>query len=343
MRAGFRVVAFDAFQDVETRRLAEYGVRIPYADGGFDAGALLAALDTVAPAGGCVLYGSGLEHNPQLLGTISRRFQLVGNTPETVASAKCPRRFFPLLETLGIAHPETRFHPPNQPAGWLSKRAGGSGGTHVRHCDGTVADYYQREVSGRPVSVLFLADGAHAVVVGFNEQWLAPTHGMPFRYGGAVGNAELPASAKNTMAQAVARITAAIGLRGLNSMDFVLDGEVPLALEVNPRLSASFDLYDIPNLLECHLQACRGSIPALSAKTEEARAHHVVYAPAPLIVDEALDWPAWTVDIPLPGTLIPPGAPVCTVHASGPSAEVAKARVFARVRQLEAQLQEFFA
>lgn len=338
VQAGYRVAAFDAFQDAETLRLAVYGARIPYVDGGFAAGPLLDALGSLDTSRATVVLGSGLERDLELLEMISRRFRVAGNPPRTVSLVKRPERFFPLLDTLGIAHPETRLHPPPQSVGWLSKRTGGSGGTHVRYYDGAPADYYQRVAPGRPVSVLFLADGAHAEIVGFNAQWPTPAPDMPFRFGGIVSNADLPLQAKTAMTQAVELVTAVAGLRGLNSMDFMLDGTQPLALEINPRLSASFALYDASRLLQAHLSASKGR-PHQPWKNEAgACALQVVYAGAGFTVDEGMEWPSWVMDVPLPGTQISPGEPVCTVHARAPSADAAQALVFARACQIEAQL-----
>lgn len=338
VQAGYRVAAFDAFQDTETLRLAMHGVRVPYANGGFAARPLLEALGSLDMSRATVVLGSGLERDLELLEMIFHRFRVAGNHPQTVSLVKQPERFFPLLDALGIAHPETRLHPPPQREGWLSKRTGGSGGTHVRYCDDTPADYYQRVAPGRPVSVLFLADGARAVVVGFNAQWPTPAPDMPFRFGGIVGNADLPLRAKAVMTEAVERVTAVAGLRGLNSMDFMLDGTQPLALEINPRLSASFTLYDAPRLMQAHLNASKGLLEQPWKNEEKACALQVVYANVGFTVHEKVEWPPWVTDMPLPGTWISPGDPVCTVHAHASSADAAKALVFARARRIEAQL-----
>ncbi len=335
-RAGHKVAALDIFNDVETRRSCFYSAQVAFRDGGFDADDLLAKLEHLDLVGATVVYGSGLENQPELLERIASRFALLGNTASTVAQVKDARRFFPLLDSLGIAYPETVFTLPPDPAGWLAKADGGSGGTHIRPYDGYPGGYYQRCVEGLPVSVLFLADGKEIQVVGFNEQWLAPTPGMPFRYGGAVGNAVLPDEVKQAMADAAHKVTVATGLRGLNSMDFMLGPQGPLALEINPRLSATFDLYEVPDLLERHLRACEGLLTPLSPP-QGAKASLVYYAIHSIQVTEQVDWPSWVVDRPLAGSRIRAGEPLCSILAEGGTAAEAKALVFARARQLEAQ------
>lgn len=344
-RAGYRVAAFDMFNDGDTQDAACYSEQVGFSSGGFDAEDLwrkLSALDSDHLIG--VAYGSGLENQSGLLKKISRRFRLLGNSPEVVAYVKDPRRFFPLLDALDIAYPEVRFDIPDNADGWLAKQGGGAGGTHIRRLNGeTTADgcYYQRMVKGRPVSVLFLADGRRTEVIGFNEQWLAPIADMPFRYGGAIGNALMPDGVKERMANAACRVTATAGLRGLNSMDFMLSGDKLLALEVNPRLSATFDLYSIPDLFERHLQACLGEIAALPPLPQKSKAHLVFYAPADVTISDDMAWPEWAVDLPPTGAVCKAGEPLCSVLAEAADAEAAKALVFARARQLGAQLRIF--
>lgn len=346
-RAGYAVAAFDIFNDVETRRFCVHSARVDFADGGFNGTDLLEKLDALGWDGAKLVYGSGLEREPQWIARMAERFALCGNDAATVASVKHPAQFFALLEHLGIPHPETRLEPPLDSGGWLVKQPGGSGGTHVRPWDHGMPSsgagaYFQRAVDGMPVSLLFAADGKDIEAIGYNLQWCAPAPGMPFRYGGAVGNADLPAHIRAAMREAARKVAAAFGLRGLNSMDFVLSGKLPLALEVNPRLSASFALYDRPqtNLLELHLGACRGELnPFLSAST--SCAHLVHYAERDLVPEETFAWPSWTADLPLPGTHCRAGEPLCSIYAEAADAAAARALVFARARELDAQLQTF--
>lgn len=337
-RAGYKVAAFDIFNDVETRRFCFYSDCVAYRDGGFDAADLLLKLDKIDPAEAVVVYGSGLENQPELLEKIAGRYAVSGNESGTVARLKSPRRFFSLLDELGIAYPETSVDAPPDPSGWLAKAVGGSGGTHIRQAGDVAGGYYQRRADGISASILFLADGKNVEVVGFNEQWLAPSPQMPFRYGGAVGNAGFPREIEEAMATAARKVVAATGLRGLNSMDFVLTSDGPLALEVNPRLSASFDLYDIPDLFERHLQACRGVLAPFPALPADSSAHLIYYTDSDLAVEEKRQWPQWVTDLPPAGTLCEAGEPVCTVHARAADANMAKQLAFARARQLDAQL-----
>ncbi len=343
--AGFRVVAADAFGDADTRACAALTLRLRHADGGFEAAGVRRLLPLLAGGAGLV-YGSGFETQPALLAELACYGNLHGNSAETVGMLKHPGRFFALLRRLGIPFPQTRRAPPTQPAGWLSKLAGGSGGVHVAAAvDGTAggpARYFQRRVPGLPCSLLFLADGRDIVEVGCNLQWLAPAANMPYRYGGAVSRAPLPGPVRAAMREAAQRITVAAGLRGLNSLDCMADGEAVWVLEVNPRLTASFALYDMTaagaNLLRAHLSACAGRL-AWPAREEEAGAHLIYYAPFDVTVPSAVAWPAWVADVPRAGSRVAAGEPLCSIMARAPDAAAATELVRQRTRELQERLQ----
>ncbi len=340
-RAGYSVAAFDIFNDVDTRRCCFHSAQVRFSDGGFAAEDLLRCLGEIDLSSTDILYGSGLEGQPELLERISSRYRLLGNTADTVSTVKSPDLFFGLLDDLDIRYPETIYERPADSAGWLSKSAAGSGGTHIRRSDARPGDYYQREVQGLPVSLLFLADGRNVEPVGFNEQFLSPVGAMPFRFGGAASNAELPEKAMAAMTEAAKKITVASNLCGLNSMDFVLVDQEPLALEINPRLSASFELYDIPDLLERHMQASCGLLTTLPARPQGSIARLIYYARHDLTMPEMAMWPEWVTDIFPAGSQVRVGEPVCSVLANAPNANQAKTLAFARARQLDAQCHSF--
>jgi len=340
-QAGYNIAAFDIFDDADTRRFCVYNSRVSFAHGGFDAQDLLqqlSELDISRVQG--VAYGSGFEGQPELLAAIAQNMPLLGNTPQTLAQVKNPKCFYPLLDQLHIAHPEISLHAPSPQDGWLIKSAGGSGGTHIRQSwqDIGLDDYFQRQVTGRSISILFLANGHDIQVVGINEQWCSPTAHMPYRYGGAVSHIALAAEVRDEMEAAARNITAKVGLQGLNSADFILTEHGLLLLEINPRLSATMDLYPMPDLFERHVQACRGKLtPSRDDGDIAAKAHGILYAPQRLHIPEHFAWPDWTADIPHAG-LIQQDTPVCTVFGQAALAGDAKVQCFARTLELEAQL-----
>lgn len=334
-RGGHRVVVLDCFTDRDTRAvaLAARAVAVPGAPR-FDRRALLRAAHELAPphASAGLVAGSGFEGRIGLLGRLAEGRRLAGNPPEVVAAAKDPDRFFPLLDRLGVPHPEVRRVAPPEPRDWLWKRVGGAGGIHVQPATARAARrgaYFQRREPGRTLSTLFLADGRRARRIGCSEQWVAPQPGLPFIYGGAVGGVPLPPAILDSLDRWLDALVAALGLVGLNGLDFLLEQDRLSVLELNPRPTATLELYDPDwnsGLFDRHLRACAGELPATVPAPGAARASTIVTAPRDWSPGPAFAFPAWCRDLPTPGTAFRAGDPLCTVFAERPTpAEAAAA------------------
>ena len=338
----------DFFADTDTRSIAHATRKITgHIRRGFTWAALeraLLALDKEAPSPimGFV-YGAGFEDRPHLLTPIGERWPLFGNDAATLKRLKAPETFFAGLAQLGIPHPKTRTTPPPSLAGWLMKRRGGAGGSHVRPASKTARDdgYYQEIVPGRAVSALFVGDGERATALGFSEQWTAPKRNAPFRYGGAVRPALLPSRIEEAMASIVTQVTAAFAIRGLASADFMVCDEDAVLLEINPRPGATLDIFDSDEmpLLQLHLDAMvKPGLPDVPLKLTGAAASGIVYAPETVTIGKEVIWPRWAMDRPQPGDRIDKDRPICTVAARAQTLKGAKNHIEARISAILAAL-----
>ncbi len=325
-RAGLTPLVADFFADTDTHELASACRKLP---GDIARGmiwrSLAPALDALAktapsPVIG-LIYGSGFEDRPGLLTLIARRWTVLGNDAATVAQTKAPDSFFAALDRLGIKHPYTTVAPPPRGAGWLSKRIGGAGGSHIVPCGlkGTSRNvYYQQRLEGRSISALFVANGREARVLGFSEQWTAPSSRSLWRYGGAVGPAALPKPITRAMASAVKSVATEFKLKGLGSADFMMSGDEALLLEINARPGATLDIFDSGRspLLQLHLDAVvNGKLPRQGLKFSDAKASAIVYAKGDIAVPPHVKWPDWVADRPKPSEWIDKNRPICTVSA----------------------------
>ena len=221
----------------------------------------------------------------------------------------------------------------NNGENWLVKRLGGTGGTHVKPAaNANSGDYFQRKIDGKPISMLFVAEGKTVQLIGFNEQFIAPTIDMPYRFAGAVGNIALQANIQALFQQAAQKLTHALNLHGICSLDAILEGDKLWILELNPRLSATFNLY--PNLLPVHIQGCAGDLKTFERQQDISNAQLIVYADEIVCVPKDKKWPAWMVDIPPPNSVIAAGLPICTVLATADNAQAATQMVLERARSL---------
>jgi uncharacterized protein len=331
-RGGYEPLVADMFGDRDLLHTAHKHVRLA---GGLASGIgdrdLIDALHMLGegqePIG--VVYGTGFEDRPELLARIAGRWQLLGNGGGVVAKLKDPQTFSLMCSDLNILSPEISLFEPSSRNGWLAKRQGGAGGAHIKYAGGSVDGsggfYYQRKVSGTPISACFLADGKRAQVLGFSAQWSSPTPRQPYRYGGAVRPAALASDAADRLAEAVGRIVAATALVGLNSADFLVHGKRFWLLEINPRPGATLDIFETgeTTLFASHVAACSGKLAPAYGCGANAKAASIVYAERDIACLSVLDWPDWATDLPMAGSKIQAGEPVCTVYASGAAAEAA--------------------
>ena len=361
-RGGYLPLVADFFGDQDTLQVAgahvKLGGRLAH---GIDQHHLMRALNELSrdcqPVG--LVCGSGFEDRSGLLGRVAERWPLFGNAASLVATIKDPEKLAALCKEAAIPFPDWSVNRPLAPGDWLTKRIGGAGGAHIRPASHPVAGavYYQRKMPGMPVSALFLAAGGHVELIGFSAQWCSPTADKPYRYGGAVRPAPLAATIAAALAAGVDRLANAASLVGLNSADFLVDGDQYWLLEVNPRPGATLDIFEPPrgSLFARHMSACVGSLVGAPCEDDGAKAGAswagakagartgtragakaaaIVYAEDDISSFPALDWPDWTADRPRPGSAVPAGEPLCTVYARGPAACAAKALADERRRMV---------
>lgn len=329
-KTGCRVVVLDAFADRDTQAVAQ--TRCVAADGtiALDEDQVVAALgDLDTPAQRrAIVAGSGFERVPQRLHRLKDYGMLCANDPEVIAALKNPELAAELFAVLGWKAPETRREAPADPRGWLQKEIGGAGGVHVRRAQATAVrpqTYYQREVPGGAFSVTFLADGEQAWLLGFNVLAVQAIGDAPFCYAGA-STCRVEAALARVVQTGLDQLVRVTGLRGLNGLDFLLDRGEVVALEVNPRPTATFELYDPDydeGLVYWHIRSMAGPLTGFSVaamrEPTRARACAVVYAEQALRIPEDAAFPDWCRDLPVGGQVISSGAPVLSVFAEAQS------------------------
>lgn len=353
LRAGRHASCIDAFGDQDTRTLVDAWAHAPMADAySFEARALLDSAATLSPPAHCggLIYGSGFESQPALLAQLAAGRRLLGNTPEVLAQTGDPARFFPLLQQLGIPHPTISLNRPSQPSDWLAKQAGACGGSHILPAlvsGDQPGRYFQRHIKGQAASLLFLANRRDVCPVGFNLPLQPPPEApSAWAYSGAARLAGGLPSQNDALLAAARHLTQALGLRGINGIDFILDQSGWKLLELNPRPTATLELWDVapmPSLLRLHVQACQGRLPNSLPSLPGSLAMAVVYAGEQLTIPTAFVWPDWCSDLPAAGSRIAAGEPICSVRAAGGNSAVAaqwaeelRRSILRRLRRIQA-------
>jgi len=321
------VTVLDVFCDEDTQLWANTAGCVGNISSGIDYRRMLQLADSLCPPKRCLglVYGAGFESSPLAIAELRKGRLLFGNEPEVLARINMPQHFFATLDRLGVPFPTVCFQRPPNPEGWLAKCAGASGGAHVlpaQSFDGQDGYYFQREAPGRVLSVLFMANGCDAQIIGLSEQWHGGIESAPYAYAGAVSQQRVSDAQYGDFSRLVGTLTREWKLRGLNSVDLVVSGNEFNVLEVNARPVATAELYDNEkrgSLFRQHLAACCGASLSAGPRSERMYAQRVVYAERDLHVPGFFPWPAWCTDRPAAGTTIRRGEPVCTVHGSGNS------------------------
>jgi predicted ATP-grasp superfamily ATP-dependent carboligase len=343
-RAGLRVAALDVFGDRDTREASELWFDIGGGPLAIDGQQLAAALERTARLPGLIgwIDGSGLEPFVAHLCAMPGLPRFIGNPVEASAAVREPQRFFALLDALDIPHPPVAFAPPATTQGWLVKRADGCGGTHIEPASAfgdarvPAQAYFQRRRDGRSLSALFIAARGSARVLGFAEQLTCAMGHLPFVHTGSIGPIDLPPSVVARVHAAIAALCAQTGLTGINSCDFLLDGDAFELLEINTRPASTMTLYETASphawprgLLACHIEACRhGRLPPAPTASPWRSGQQVLFAPRPFAVspsfsDACLRDPLCR-DVPMPGMRIEAGDPVCTLLVRATSVDAVR-------------------
>lgn len=340
---GYKVIALDAFVDAETRAIATQTHQLKFDNFVLDVAhfkQIFSRINLGEVEG--FIYGSVFDGCPHIVDWLAKQLPIFGNSADTLKQAK-GFSFFALLDSLNIEHPQVQVNFPDKPEDWLSKQVGGCGGMHVQPLTVKTSKldlnntYFQKKQAGTPISMLFVADGQAVHLIGFNQQLTAPTKNLPYRFAGAVSNVTLHPSVHKMFERAAQKLTSALHLRGICSLDAIVQGEDVWMLELNPRLSATFQLYE--NLLPLHLQSCTSQFSGALVKTNASNAQLILYAEQTLNIPQHFVWPDWVGDIPCAesgdsSVKINQHMPICSVFAQAESAELAQNLVQQRAKQL---------
>jgi methenyltetrahydromethanopterin cyclohydrolase len=302
-----------------------------------------------------VIYGSGFENHLDSLYYLDRRLTLLGNSPDVFAIQLNKQQFFSTLTELNIPFPEVVFTPPECVYGWLVKPMQGQGGIGIKHYLATDDDkdlfYWQKFQTGVPRSVLFLADSQDLQVIGFNRQWsVCLSESQSFVFSGVINRTELPDWHKAEITAWLKQMVPVFGLKGLNSLDFISAENCSYVLEINPRPSASMQLYD-DNLLVRHIQSFVGTIVGATSvalsqeigrlKSPPQIGYQIVYADRDLQIPEQFIWPDWCMDLPKSGNICHTALPICSIIAHQNELQSVEEQLLTRQQLITNQLQRF--
>lgn len=337
--AGYEVLTADGYGDRDLLEPAPAPVRhltvAPFTPD--------AIADHVTMPYDAVAWTSNFENHPEALERLSLGRVMLGNTPEVLREVRRAERVQRVLEASGLpaasvyaGATEATDRAAGRELVAKPRRSGGGQGVRRWRPEEAVRDgeLLQEWIDGEPASLIFVADGFDVLVLGLTRQLIGdPAFGaQDHRWcGNLLGGAEaavLPEQAEvlESATAAARALTRAFGLRGINGIDFIARDGLAVVIEVNPRWTAAVELAERSlgtALFGVHVAGCEGALtepPAPGSPDVIGKA--VVFAPTDCAVPDTDGWLADDSirDVPFTRSIVPRGAPICTVFARAPSA-----------------------
>lgn len=304
-----------------------------------------------------LLWAGGLENHTAVLREIMAQRAVIGPDPKIVDLLRQPRNFAGWLSQSGLNVPHLAS-PDNANADclWLRKPNSGSGGLGIRPVQPmnaqpnsiqqktTSEEFLQEYIDGVPMSAVFCSDHLSVCLLGTSIQLVGwPSLGASdFLFCGNVGPISPGKDVTRQLILAAESLVHHTGLKGVFGVDFVLRQGEAWFIEVNPRLTASHMLYENAashsrverSLVTRHLAAFgwrsadstarrRQRLRTADANEVCVQARLILWANQDVQFTDSLcpsSHATWTfADIPQPGSAIPAGSPLCSVHVTAGS------------------------
>ena len=338
-KTGYKVIAIDCFSDQDTQELVECCVVIK----SLALIHLIKALDTLNKQYTFkhIVYGSGFESYTDSLEFLYKNYLVSGNSPDVFLNTQNKKHFFSKLQQLKIPYPSISFSLPDKADGWLIKPFKSEGGVGIKRClslaglsNSLSNDYYwQRYISGISMSVLFLANGNDFKIYGFHRQQVVSIDDNDLVFSSITTQLTIDDDVREQIEQWLAVLVPTFSLKGINSLDFIVDNQQIYLLEVNARPSASMQLYT-EDLIAQHIESFVTGKLSIDHLTNSYQAYQILYAEQELMISKQFMWPSWVVDIPSAAGLINTGMPICSIIASGKSEQQVTDLLLSRKQQL---------
>ena len=312
------------------------------------------------------IYTGGLENEPDLVGQIAKTNPLWGNDSSVLEQIRNPWQVAAALSStalpvLKVAPPQTSNILTEHP--WIQKPLRGAAGKGIKMWGGDStgsgeidSNYYLQEFKlGVPHSALYLAYAGNAWLIGVTRQLVGETEvgAPPFAWCGTIAPISVAEQTRELMESIGACLARNFQLVGLFGCDFLMENDIPWLTEVNPRYPASTEILEselkIP-LLAWHYAACDSSSRDFSYRQlvqQVKSANHSAAQVAGKIVRYATqdsiapDWRSFAsppsdhslpfmADIPIPGSPLPKGLPVCTLFARAATVDECRRKLIRR-------------
>ena len=348
---GINCIAIDFFGDLETQSASQCLTIRKFDE-------LSELLRNKLTGNSRLMIGGGLENQTRLLGDPLIQERLLGPSPVNIRRCKSPKELVGFCKKHQIPFPETSNQfPESDFSKWIAKPYATAGGAGIRKLGQSAiasACYYQRLVPGESISALYQTDPREknpTRLIGATHQLLGRPGDQEreFAYRGSIGPIELAEESAAELLRIGNIVASQFQMAGLFGIDFVVDDSKITLIEINPRATASCEIFEragtIENSVAMHLSAFteNGKLPKPIQTRNNLPSDSLLHGkeiifsghPEPLPVSQTTfdnikrlactsadtstsksNQPS-IADIPNPDTVIESGHPIATVFASG--------------------------
>ncbi len=293
-----------------------------------------------------VIIGSGLDDYPEHWNRLATLGEFCGNDPNKLMILRDRQLLYKEAQEHNILTPKMEVITSSQKTALLSenlsfpivvKGSTGGGGSNTSLCysleeieaatsdmlDRCPSCYLLEFLKGIPASISLIGNGDQCTTVAINKQLIgcdfaaAPS---PFTYTGNTTPLNIPTNQLTSIKKRFEMLGESLHLKGSNGFDFIIgEDKEPYLLELNPRIQGTLECIEIAteqSLIKMHLDAFGGKLP-LMPRFPYFSAKIVIFSPVhakvPVITREEAR------DRPIPGSIIEPGMPYCSVFSTGNS------------------------
>jgi len=337
------LVALDVFGDIETIENSDHwfciGKQKPYPK--IDSNELLRKLK-LASSMGCKAWiaGSGLEGNASLLFEAEKILPRYGMSIKTLESIYNPKFFFNVLRKFEIPFPEVVYAKKDilQNDDWLCKDLSSCGGMGIKKNNlikKNTSGFFQKKISGIPMSVSIISNGESSKLIGFCKLINFSFKDYPYLYSGIIGPIRVSSLITETIMKYVSILIREFKLVGFFGLDFIIKKNEIFVLEINPRPTVSLEIlekYHKNSLFELHCQSTIirnqpsekdkfSNLKLIKNKYKKLSGLKTVYALKNIMLNKKkiteIKKLSFTIDCPSISSNFSEGQPICTVAANG--------------------------
>ena len=191
-----------------------------------------------------LIYGSGLENKRNIYKELHSATKIQGNNLELLEFCNSLLNLEKALNISGLKIPKTSNAPLTKKIKSINKPFSSFGGLGINFFTKVKRGYYYQEfIPGPTFSVSFFIKKKKFFLLGYNRLFYLRNYpDNPFIHAGAMNISSIKGF--DGITNSVETFSSIIGLTGYNSIDFKLYNNEVFILDVNPRITSTFKIYN---------------------------------------------------------------------------------------------------